>query len=47
MTTGNRIFLIGFSGVGKSAVGRSAARLLGWEFADADELIVEAGREAR
>ena len=37
----NRIFLVGFSGAGKSAVGRSAARLLGWEFADADELIVE------
>ncbi len=37
----DRIFLIGFSGVGKSAVGRSAARLLDWEFADADELIVE------
>lgn len=41
MTNRNRIFLIGFSGAGKSAVGRSAARLLGWEFADADEHIVE------
>ena len=41
MTDGNRIFLIGFSGTGKSAVGRSVARLLGWAFADADELIVE------
>ena len=41
MTNGNRIFLIGFSGTGKSAVGRSVARLLGWAFADADELIVE------
>ncbi len=39
--SGNRIFLIGFSGAGKSAVGRSLARLLGWEFADADELIVQ------
>ena len=36
-----RIFLTGFSGAGKSAAGRAAARLLGWEFADADELIVE------
>ncbi len=41
MNDRNRIFLIGFSGVGKSAVGRSVARLLGWEFADADEFIVE------
>ena len=41
MTDGNRIFLIGFSGTGKSAVGRSVAWLLGWAFADADELIVE------
>ena len=41
MTTRNRIYLIGFSGAGKSAVGRSAARLLGWRFEDADERIVE------
>ncbi len=36
-----RIFLVGFSGTGKSAVGRRVAALLGWAFADADELIVE------
>jgi len=41
MTNGLRIFLVGFSGTGKSAVGRRVARLLGWEFADTDELIVE------
>jgi shikimate kinase/3-dehydroquinate synthase len=41
MTTASRIFIIGFSGTGKSAVGRRVARLLGWEFADVDELIVE------
>lgn len=41
MTNGLRIFLVGFSGTGKSAVGRRVARLLGWEFADADELIVK------
>ena len=38
--TGLRIFLTGFSGSGKSAVGRRAARLLGWEFTDTDEAIV-------
>ncbi len=36
------IFLTGFSGTGKSTVGRSVARLLGWRFVDTDELIVEA-----
>ena len=41
MATRNRIYLIGFSGAGKSAVGRSTARLLGWRFEDADERIVE------
>ena len=41
MPNGLRIFLVGFSGTGKSAVGRRVARLLGWEFADADELIVK------
>ena len=40
MSTRNRIYLIGFSGAGKSAVGRSTARLLGWRFEDADERIV-------
>ncbi|MCH7656374.1 MAG: 3-dehydroquinate synthase, partial [Chloroflexi bacterium] len=41
MTEHTRIFLVGFSGTGKSAVGRRVAALLGWAFADADELIVE------
>ena len=41
MTDRERIFLVGFSGTGKSAVGRRVARLLGWDFVDADELIVE------
>jgi shikimate kinase/3-dehydroquinate synthase len=41
MTNGSRIFLVGFSGTGKSAVGRRVARLLGWEFVDEDEYIVE------
>ncbi|MEX2598936.1 MAG: 3-dehydroquinate synthase [Dehalococcoidia bacterium] len=41
MTNHTRIFLVGFSGTGKSAVGRRAASLLGWDFADADEWIVE------
>lgn len=35
------IFLTGFSGTGKSTVGRDVARLLGWRFVDTDELIVE------
>lgn len=34
-----RIFLIGFSGTGKSSVGRVIANILGWKFEDADELI--------
>ncbi len=46
MTTRNRIYLIGFSGAGKSAVGRSTARLLGWRFEDADERIVERAGKA-
>lgn len=39
-----RIFLIGYRGTGKSTVGRSLARQLGWCFLDADtELETEAG----
>ncbi len=41
MNNGSRIFLVGFSGAGKSAVGRRVAHLLGWEFVDQDEYIVE------
>ena len=36
-----RLFLTGFSGTGKTAVGRRVARLLGWEFVDTDERVVE------
>jgi len=46
MTTGSRIFLVGFSGTGKSAVGRRVARLLGWDFVDQDEYIVERAGKA-
>jgi shikimate kinase/3-dehydroquinate synthase len=40
-----RIFLIGLSGAGKTTSGRLLAKRLGWEFADADEVI--AGRAGR
>ena len=33
------IFLTGFSGTGKTTVGREAARILGWRFVDLDECI--------
>ena len=36
------IFITGFSGSGKTTVGRIAARLLGWEFVDLDEEIEKA-----
>ena len=40
-----RILLVGFMACGKSAVGREAARLLGWRFLDFDDEIQrEAGR---
>ncbi|MBI2863564.1 MAG: 3-dehydroquinate synthase [Chloroflexi bacterium] len=35
------ISLIGFSTTGKSTVGRKAAALLGWQFVDTDDLVVE------
>ncbi|GBD11627.1 3-dehydroquinate synthase [bacterium HR23] len=34
------LILIGFSGTGKSAVGKEVARLLGWEFLDTDQEVV-------
>jgi shikimate kinase len=42
---GRPIFLIGFMGSGKTAVGRRVADRLGWEFLDTDELVV--AREGR
>ncbi len=36
------IFLTGFSGTGKTTVGRAVAQAMGWRFVDTDELIVEA-----
>ena len=36
------IFITGFSGSGKTTVGREAARTLGWRFVDVDEEIVAA-----
>lgn len=36
---GGNIYLIGFSGTGKSRSGRRAARILGWSFVDTDDLI--------
>ncbi len=36
------IFLTGFSGTGKSTVGRETARLLGWRYVDTDAEIVRA-----
>ena len=35
------IFITGFSGSGKTSVGRTAARRLGWQFVDTDDLVVE------
>ena len=39
--TADRIFLTGFSGSGKTVVGRRVARALGWRFVDTDALTVE------
>lgn len=35
------VILIGFMGSGKTAAGRELARLLDWDFIDADEVVVE------
>ena len=43
--TGSNIFLTGFSGAGKTTVGRVAADLLGWRYVDMDdEIETAAGR---
>ena len=39
-TDKQKIFLIGFSGTGKTSAGRVIAAILGWEFYDVDEIIV-------
>ncbi len=39
MTTAKNIYLIGFSGTGKTVSGNLAAMELGWAFVDTDELI--------
>ncbi|MFP4540562.1 MAG: shikimate kinase [Opitutales bacterium] len=44
-TLGPNLYLIGFMGVGKSAVGRQAARVLHHEFIDSDQAIEQ--REGR
>ena len=36
------IFLTGFSGTGKTTIGREAARILGWRFVDLDERVENA-----
>ena len=35
------IFITGFSGSGKTSVGKAVARRLGWTFVDTDDLVVE------
>lgn len=45
MAPAQRIFLTGFMGAGKTAIGRPLAVELGWEFVDLDEMVAaEAGR---
>jgi shikimate kinase len=48
LTLPRNIILVGFSGTGKSQVGREVSRLLGWEFVDTDEAIERmAGKPVR
>ena len=48
MTETRNIILIGFSGTGKTLVGKEVARLLGWEFIDTDDEIERtAGKPVR
>ncbi|QQS27392.1 MAG: shikimate kinase [Sphingobacteriales bacterium] len=39
---GNRIFLVGFMGAGKTSVGRLLASMLGYQFVDTDTLVEQA-----
>lgn len=43
---GRPLFLVGFMGAGKTTVGRSLARLLGWDFLDLDEAIETAEKRS-
>ena len=38
-TAAGQVYLVGFMGAGKTTAGRHLASLLGWEFADLDEMI--------
>ncbi|MCY4653721.1 MAG: shikimate kinase, partial [Dehalococcoidia bacterium] len=38
--TRSNVFITGFSGAGKTTIGRESARLLGWTFVDTDDEIV-------
>ena len=40
------IFITGFSGSGKTAVGEDVARRLGWRFVDVADLVVELAEQA-
>ena len=35
------IYLVGFSGTGKTSVGQALSKRLGWEFVDTDQLITD------
>ena len=41
MATPDNVILVGFSGTGKTLVGKEVARLLGWTYVDMDEEIKE------
>lgn len=42
MSTGNRVFLVGFMGCGKTTTGQALARRLGWAFVDLDSQVEQA-----
>jgi shikimate kinase len=41
MLSGNKVYIIGFMGSGKTTTGLKLARLLGWKFTDLDKCIEE------